>query len=70
VQHHATDKEAALRAPAGLVAPGGRLLLVLLAPVLDYPLFTAALERYWRKPADLARQLGHLGLDAKVTTAS
>ncbi|WP_425551147.1 hypothetical protein [Actinoallomurus vinaceus] len=26
--HHAADKEAALRALAGLVAPGGRLLLV------------------------------------------
>jgi 2-polyprenyl-3-methyl-5-hydroxy-6-metoxy-1,4-benzoquinol methylase len=73
VLHHAADKEAALRALAGLVAPGGRLLLALLAPVLDYPLFTAALERYQRKPADpaaLARQLGHLGLDTEVTTAS
>lgn len=73
VLHHATDERAALRALAGLLAPGGRLLLVLLAPVLDYPLFEAALERYSRSPADaagIARQLAQLGLRAEVATAS
>lgn len=73
VLHHAEDNGAAMRALADLVRPGGRLLLVLLTPVLDYPLFTAALQRYARRPADpadLAWQLGHLGLRAEVTTAS
>jgi SAM-dependent methyltransferase len=73
VLHHAADEDAALRALAELVAPGGRLLLVLLAPVLDYPLFTAALERYARHPASpdgIARRLTGHGLDAEVSTAS
>ena len=73
VLHHAADEGVALRTLAGLVAPGGRLLLVLLAPVLDYPLFDAALERYGRRPADpaeLARRLGGLGLRTEVSTAS
>jgi SAM-dependent methyltransferase len=73
VLHHAADKQTALRALADLVAPGGRLLLVLLAPILNYPLFEDALQRYQRRPADpadLARQLSGLGLDAEVTTAS
>jgi 2-polyprenyl-3-methyl-5-hydroxy-6-metoxy-1,4-benzoquinol methylase len=73
VLHRAADQGAALRGLAELVAPGGRLLLVLLAPVLDYPLFTAALKRYGRRPADpvgLARQLAKRGLRTEVTTAS
>ena len=73
VLHHATDRAAALRALAELVAPGGRLLLVLLAPVLDYPLFTAALQRYSRHPADaqvIAGQLAGHGLRVEVSTAS
>lgn len=71
--HHATDQHAALRTLAELTAPGGRLLLVLLAPVLDYPLFTAALERYGRRPADpgdIAAQLSGFGLRTEVTTES
>ncbi|MFI0350934.1 class I SAM-dependent methyltransferase [Actinomadura sp. 9N407] len=73
VLHHAADRDAALRALAGLVAPGGRLLIVLLAPVLGYPLFDAALERYGRHPvdpADLARRLEECGLRAEVSTES
>ncbi|WP_395107969.1 methyltransferase domain-containing protein [Actinomadura sp. SCN-SB] len=73
VLHHAADEHAALRTLAGLVAPGGRLLLVMLAPVLEYPLFEAALERYQRRPADpdgIARQLARHGLRAEVSTAS
>jgi SAM-dependent methyltransferase len=72
VLHHAADKNAALRALAELVAPGGRLLIVLLSPVLNYPLFDAALERYGRHPADpadLARRLTRFGLRAEVSTA-
>jgi SAM-dependent methyltransferase len=72
VLHHAADKNAALRALAELVAPGGRLLIALLSPVLKYPLFDAALERYGRHPADpadLARRLTRLGLRAEVSTA-
>jgi SAM-dependent methyltransferase len=73
VLHHAGDQHAALRTLAGLTAPGGRLLLVLLSPVLDYPLFSAALERYSRRPADpgdIAALLAGSGLRTEVTTAS
>lgn len=73
VLHHAADTGIALRALASLVAPGGRLLLVLLAPRLDYPLFAAALERYARHPADprdIAAQLTACGLRSQVSTAS
>jgi len=49
------------------------LLVVMLPPVLDYPLFAAALERYGRNPtdpADIARELMVFGLQAEVETAS
>ncbi|TDD62596.1 methyltransferase domain-containing protein [Actinomadura darangshiensis] len=73
VLHHAAGTGVALRTLASLVAPGGRLLLVLLAPKLDYPLFAAALERYGRHPADtgsIAAQLAACGLHSEVSTAS
>jgi ubiquinone/menaquinone biosynthesis C-methylase UbiE len=73
VLHHAVDKDAALGALAELVAPGGRLLVILLSPTLDYPLFDAALDRYGRHPADpvdLAHRLTRFGLQAEVSTAS
>jgi hypothetical protein len=50
----------------------GALDDILLSPVLKYPLFDAALERYGRHPADpadLARRLTRFGLRAEVSTA-
>lgn len=43
---------AVLRGLAGVLAPGGRLLVVMLPPVIGYPLFEAALRRYERRPID------------------
>lgn len=48
--HHAGDRGAALEWLAELLAPGGRLLIVMLPPTIDYPLFDAALQRYERHP--------------------
>lgn len=73
VLHHAADQAAGIRALAGLVAPGGRLLIAMLPPVLGYPLFTAALERYRRHPADpagVARILADCGLRAEMSAES
>lgn len=73
VLHHAEDTAAALRGLAGLMAPGGRLLIVMLPPTLDYPLFDAALRRYEshpQDPADVAQVLTEQGLAVEVTSES
>lgn len=71
--HHAADRHTAVDTLASLLAPTGRLLIVLLSPSLEYPLFTAALDRYERRPADvagLAHRLCDLGLRTEVTSDS
>jgi ubiquinone/menaquinone biosynthesis C-methylase UbiE len=58
--HHFTDLATTLRGLAGLLAPGGRLLVVSLPPRLEYPLFTAALDRFAEhqpEPDDIASAL-------------
>jgi ubiquinone/menaquinone biosynthesis C-methylase UbiE len=44
--HHVTDVPGTLRGLAGLLAPGGRIVVVTLPPRPDYPLFAAALDRF------------------------
>jgi ubiquinone/menaquinone biosynthesis C-methylase UbiE len=44
--HHVTDVPGTLRGLTGLLAPGGRMLVVTLPRLLDYPLFQAALDRF------------------------
>jgi SAM-dependent methyltransferase len=71
--HHAADRLAALEWLAALIAPGGRLLIAMLPPTLDYPLFEAALQRYQRhpsEPCDVAGVLTGLGLEAEVSQGS
>jgi 2-polyprenyl-3-methyl-5-hydroxy-6-metoxy-1,4-benzoquinol methylase len=46
VIHHVTDVSSTLRGLAGLMAPDGRMLVVTLPPLLEYPLFQAALDRF------------------------
>jgi ubiquinone/menaquinone biosynthesis C-methylase UbiE len=73
VLHHTVDRVAALRWLASVLAPDGRLLVVMLPPVIRYPLFAAALCRYERhpiEPAGVAATLTEAGLDAEVTYAS
>ncbi len=52
-----------------LLAPGGRLLVVMLPTRIEYPLFRAALEAFERlqpDPADIASYLREAGLSADV----
>ena len=46
--HHvpASERQAVLRGLAALLAPGGRIIIVMLPGSITYPLFTAALERF------------------------
>ena len=75
VLHHVPRAERAdvLRGLAGLLAPDGRLLVVMLPPVIGYPLFDAALRRYERHPMDpahVAAACEAAGATAEVTFGS
>jgi SAM-dependent methyltransferase len=70
--HHvpADRRPAVLHGLAGLLPPGGRILIVMLPVRIDYPLFTAALERFATlqpDPADVAAILSATGLETEVT---
>jgi SAM-dependent methyltransferase len=65
--HHLTDPARTLRGLAGRLAPGGRLLVVMLPATIRYPLFEAALTRFAELQPDPNDIVGHLraaGLDA------
>lgn len=67
--HHVPDVAATVHGLAGLLAPGGRLLVISLPPKLDYPLFQAALDRFARhhpEPDDIAAAMRSGGLSAEV----
>ncbi|HEY2579464.1 MAG TPA: methyltransferase domain-containing protein [Streptosporangiaceae bacterium] len=73
--HHvpATDRPATLRGLAGLLPPGGRIVIVMLPARISYPLFTAALDRFGRLqpgPATIAAMLSEAGLDTELTYGS
>jgi trans-aconitate methyltransferase len=70
--HHipAAERASTLAGLAGLLAPGGRLLVVMLPATLDYPLFDAALRRFEElqpDPADIERHLSEAGLTTSLT---
>ncbi|MFP3987137.1 methyltransferase domain-containing protein [Streptomyces sp. E11-3] len=68
--HHFDDPTRTLRGLAGLLAPGGRLLVVMMPATIAYPLFEAALKRYEElqpDPRDIARQLEEVGLRVDVS---
>ena len=50
--HHVEDPPAVVAGLAKLLAPGGRLLVVMLPTTIAYPLFTAALELFERLQPD------------------
>ena len=64
--HHFADVAATLAGLAGQLDSGGRLLVVSLPPRLEYPLFTAALDRFAEhqpEPEDIASAMRAAGLD-------
>lgn len=67
--HHFSDVAATLAGLAGLLAPGGRLLVVSLPPRLEYPLFAAALARFAERqpePEDIATAMRGAGLAVEL----
>ena len=46
VVHHFDDLQASLKALSGTLSAHGRMLVIMLPPTIDYPLFGAALKRY------------------------
>lgn len=70
--HHVADPAHTLRGLADRLAPGGRLLVVMLPASIQYPLFKAALTRFEELQPDPAVIEGHLraaGLEASLTYA-
>lgn len=71
VIHHVQDLPTTLRGLAERLRPGGRILVVSLPPRLDYPLFTAALERFARnqpEPASVVAAMRDAGLETEHET--
>jgi SAM-dependent methyltransferase len=69
--HHVppSERQAVLRGLAALLAPGGRIIIVMLPGSITYPLFTAALERFESlqpDPADIAATLSGAGLQTEL----
>lgn len=67
--HHVTDQARTLRGLADRLAPGGRLLVVMLPATIQYPLFTAALARFKELQPDPVVIQGHLcraGLETRL----
>lgn len=68
--HHVQDRETVLAGLAGLLAPGGRLLIVMLPTTISYPLFKDALDAFQANqpdPADIAAAMEAAGLDVTLT---
>jgi protein-L-isoaspartate O-methyltransferase len=70
--HHVpgSERPATLGGLAGLLPPGGRIMIVMLPARISYPLFTAALERFERlqpEPAAVAAALADSGLETGLT---
>lgn len=67
--HHVAHPATTLRGLAQRLAPGGRLLVVMLPASIDYPLFRAALDRFEElqpDPGHIARHLEAAGLEAEL----
>lgn len=68
--HHVTDMPGTLRGLADLLAPGGRILVVTLPPLLNYPLFDAALDRFATvqpEPESVADAMRAAGLETEYS---
>jgi 2-polyprenyl-3-methyl-5-hydroxy-6-metoxy-1,4-benzoquinol methylase len=73
--HHvpASDRQPVVHGLAELLAPGGRIVIVMLPARIGYPLFTAALRHFERlqpDPVDIAGIVSAAGLETELTFAS
>ncbi|WP_369262964.1 class I SAM-dependent methyltransferase [Streptomyces sp. R35] len=68
--HHVADPAHTLRGLADRLAPGGRMLVVMLPASIRYPLFAAALARFEElqpDPTTIEEHLRAAGLEASLT---
>jgi ubiquinone/menaquinone biosynthesis C-methylase UbiE len=68
--HHVTDRAAVIAGLTKLLAPGGRLLVVMLPTSIDYPLFQAAHDRFRElqpDPQAIAATMGEAGLAVELS---
>jgi ubiquinone/menaquinone biosynthesis C-methylase UbiE len=68
--HHVADSAAVIGGLAGLLVPGGRLLVVMLPTSIDYPLFQAAHDRFGElqpNPEVIAAVMGDAGLTVTLS---
>ncbi len=68
--HHVTDRGAVINGLARLLAPGGRLLVVMLPTRIDYPLFQKARERFTElqpDPEAIATAMADAGLAEELS---
>ncbi|MFD2415396.1 class I SAM-dependent methyltransferase [Amycolatopsis pigmentata] len=68
--HHVVDRAGVIRGLSTLLAPGGRLLVVMLPTRIDYPLFQAARERFQSlqpDPEGVAAAMREAGLNVELT---
>jgi ubiquinone/menaquinone biosynthesis C-methylase UbiE len=67
--HHVRDPATVISGLAGMLAPGGRLLVVMLPTTISYPLFRGALELFERLQPDprvIAEEMGASGLNVDL----
>ncbi|MFK4149460.1 methyltransferase domain-containing protein [Streptomyces sp. NPDC004065] len=67
--HHLTDPARTLLGLAQRLAPGGRLLVIMLPATIQYPLFAAALTRFEElqpDPAGIQEHLRSAGLETRL----
>jgi ubiquinone/menaquinone biosynthesis C-methylase UbiE len=70
VIHHVTDRGAVIGGLARLLAPSGRLLVVMLPMSIEYPLFQAAHDRFRElqpDPQAIAAAMGDVGLAVELS---
>jgi ubiquinone/menaquinone biosynthesis C-methylase UbiE len=68
--HHVTDRVTVISGLARLLAPGGRLLIVMLPTSIEYPLFQAAHDRFRELQPDpqvIAAVMGDAGLAVELS---
>jgi ubiquinone/menaquinone biosynthesis C-methylase UbiE len=68
--HHLADPAAVIEGLVGLLAPGGRFLIVMLPTSIDYPLFPAAHDRFRELQPDpevIAPLMGDAGLEVSLS---
>jgi SAM-dependent methyltransferase len=73
VLHHVEDRAAVITGLAGLLRPGGRMLVVMLPTQISYPLFAAALELFAARQPDpdvIAGSMRSAGLHVGLTYES